>query len=72
MADISVNGVNKGAFSFGGPKDDTLGGYVEIEDIPFSAGDTVKVTVHPDPEKTEYVQEGSSFSTTAKKTVEGW
>ena len=66
MADISVNGVNKGAFSFGGPKDGSLGGYVEIEDIPFSAGDTVKVTVHPDPEKTEYVQEDSSFTTTAE------
>ena len=66
MADISVNGVDKGAFSFGGPKDDTLGGYVEIEDIPFSAGDAVKVTVHPDPEKTEYVQEDSSFTTTAE------
>ena len=65
-ADISVNGANKGAFSFGGPKDDTLDGYVEIEDIPFSAGDTVKVTVHPDPEKTEYVQEDASFTTTAE------
>ena len=66
MADISVNGASKGAFSFGGPKDDTLGGYVEIEDIPFSAGDTVKVTVHPDPEKTEYVQEDASFTATAE------
>ena len=63
---ISVNGVNKGEFSFAGPKDGSLDGYVEIGDIPFAAGDTVKVTVHPDPEKTKYVQEDSSFTATAE------
>ena len=65
-ADISVNGVNKGEFSFAGPKDGSLDGYVEIGDIPFAAGDTVKVTVHPDPEKTKYVQEDPSFTATAE------